>query len=43
MFVESRKVHTYRAPVGYATKTWNVVLLNKKTYTPISGVLCMGS
>jgi len=29
------------APVSYVTKTWSVVLLNKKTYTPISSVLCM--
>jgi hypothetical protein len=34
----------YRAPVRYVTKTWNVVLLNKKkTYAPISSVLCMTS
>jgi len=30
MFVESQRVHTYRAPVRYVTKTWNVVLLNEK-------------
>jgi len=31
--------------VRYVTKTWSVVLLNKKknTYTPISSVLCMTS
>ena len=29
MFVESQRV-TYRAPVSYVTKTWSVVLLNKK-------------
>jgi len=36
---------TSRAPVRYLTKTWSVVLLNKKknTYTPISSVLCMTS
>ena len=35
---------TYRAPIRYATKTWSVVLLNKKhTYIPISSVLCMTS
>jgi len=35
---------TYRTPVRYVTKTWNVVLLNKKnTYTPISSVFCMTS
>ena len=33
-----------RAPVRYVTKTWSVVLLNKKnTYSPISSVLCMTS
>ena len=30
MFVESQRVHTYRVPVRYVTKTWSVVLLNKK-------------
>ena len=30
MFVESKRVHIYRTPVGYVTKTWSVVLLNKK-------------
>jgi len=34
---------TYSAPVRYETKTWNVVLLNKKTYTPFSSVLFMTS
>jgi len=29
MFVESQNLH-YRAPVSYVTKTWSVVLLNKK-------------
>jgi len=30
------------APVRYVTKTWSVVLLNKKnTYTAIASVLCM--
>jgi len=33
----------HRAPVRYVTKTWSVVLLNKKTYTPISSVFCMTS
>ena len=43
MFVESQRC-TYRAPIRYVTKTWSVVLLNKKdTYTPISSVLCMTS
>ena len=38
------KGFTYRAPLRYVTKTWSVVLLNKKnTYTPISSVLCMTS
>jgi len=31
MFVESQTV-TYRAPLRYVTKTWSVVLLNKKKY-----------
>ena len=33
----NHKVCTYRAPIRYVTKTWSVVLLNKKknTYTPI--------
>ena len=34
----------YTATISYVTKTWSVVLLNKKnTYTPISSVLCMTS
>jgi hypothetical protein len=37
MFVESK------APVRYATKTWRLVLLNTKTYSPISSVLYMTS
>ena len=44
IFVESQRVHIYRAPVRYVTKTWNVVLLNEKnTYTAVSSVLCMTS
>jgi len=43
MIAQSQGV-TYRAPVRYVTKTWSVVLLNKKkTYIPISSVLCMTS
>ena len=34
---------TYRAPIRYVTKTWSFVLLNKKTYNPISILLCMTS
>jgi hypothetical protein len=30
IFLESQRVHIYRAPVSYVTKTWSVVLLNKK-------------
>jgi len=30
MFAESQRVHIYRAPVRYVTKTWSVVLLIKK-------------
>jgi hypothetical protein len=42
--VVQRQFRTYRAPVRYVTKTWGVVLLNKKEkYTPISSVLCMTS
>jgi len=33
MFVESQMC-TYRAPVRYVTKTWSVVLLNKKYTYP---------
>ena len=32
---------TYRAPVRYVTKTWSVVLLNKKTYILLSQVYCV--
>jgi len=38
MFVESQRV-TYRAPVRYVTKTWSVVVLNKKKH--ISQVYCV--
>jgi len=42
---QNHKGCTYRAPIRYVTKTWNVVLLNKKknTYTPITSLLCMTS
>jgi len=30
--LEFREGCTYRAPVRYVTKTWSVVLLNKKIY-----------
>ena len=32
---------TYRAPVRYVTKTWSVVLLNKKIHILISQVYCV--
>ena len=32
---------TYRAPVRYVTKTWSVVLLNKKTHTLLCQVFCV--
>ena len=42
--LQNHKRCTYRAPIRYVTKTWSVVLLNKKnTYTAISSVLCMTS
>ena len=42
--VYNHKGCTYRAPVRYVTKTFSVILLNKKnTYTPISSILCMTS
>jgi hypothetical protein len=30
--LQNHKGYTYRAPVRYVTKTWSVVLLNKKKY-----------
>ena len=32
---------TYRAPVRYVTKTWSVVLLNKKIHIVLSQVYCV--
>jgi hypothetical protein len=32
---------TYRAPVRYVTKTWGVVLLNKKKHILLSQVYCV--
>jgi hypothetical protein len=32
---------TDRAPLGYVTKTWSVVLLNKKKYILLSQVYCV--
>ena len=32
---------TYRAPVRYVTKTWSVVLLNKKIHILLSQVYCV--
>ena len=32
---------TYRAPVRYVTKTWSVVLLNKKIHILLSEVYCV--
>jgi len=40
MFVESQRVHN-RAPVRYVTKTWSVVLLNKKIHILLSEVYCV--
>jgi hypothetical protein len=40
MFVESQRC-TYRAPVRYVTKTWSVVLLNKKIRILLSQVYCV--
>ena len=38
----TKGAHIERAPVRYVTKTWSVVLLNKKIHiSPISSVLCM--
>jgi len=39
MFVESQRVHIW-APVRYETKTWRVVLLNKKIHILLSQVYC---
>ena len=41
MFVESQRVHIYRAPVRYVTKTGSVVLLNKKIHILLSEVYCV--
>ena len=41
--LQNHKECTYRAPVRYVTNTWSVVILNKKTYTSISSVLCVTS
>jgi len=35
-------VSLYSAPVRYVTKTWSVILLDKKTYTFLSQVYCVG-
>jgi len=32
---------TYRVPVRYVTKTWSVVILNKKTHILLSQVYCV--
>ena len=32
---------TYRAPISYVTKTWSVVLLNKKLHILLSQVYCV--
>jgi hypothetical protein len=41
MFVESQRVQIYREPVRYVTKTWSVVLLNKKIHILVSQVYCV--
>jgi len=40
--LQNHKWCTYRAPVRYVTKTWSVVLLNKKTHILLSQVYCVG-
>jgi len=40
MFVESQRF-TCRVPIRYVTKTWSVVLLNKKKHTLLSEVYCI--
>jgi len=41
-YLWNHKGCTYRAPVRYVTKTWSVVLLNKKkTHTLLSQVYCV--
>jgi hypothetical protein len=37
----NHNVCTYRAPVRYVTKTWSVVLLNKKMHILLSQVYCV--
>ena len=37
----NHKGYTYRAPVRYVTKTWSVVLLNKKIHILLSQVYCV--
>jgi hypothetical protein len=32
---------TYRTPISYVTKTWSVVLLNRKTHVLLSQVYCV--
>jgi hypothetical protein len=37
----TKGAHTERAPLRYVTKTWGVVLLNKKTHILLSQVYCV--
>ena len=39
--LENHKGCTYRAPVRYVTRTWSVVLLNKKIHILLSQVYCV--
>jgi len=39
--LQNHKWCTYRAPVKYVTKTWSVVLLNKKIHILLSEVYCV--
>jgi hypothetical protein len=39
--IVQRQFRTYRASVRYVTKTWSVVLLNKKIHILLSEVYCV--
>jgi len=39
--LQNHKGFIYRAPVRYVTKTWSVVLLNKKKHIHLSQVFCV--
>jgi hypothetical protein len=39
--IVQRQFRIYRAPVRYVTKTWSVVLLNKKIRILLSQVYCV--